>query len=131
VANRPDSGKRPRSSMSPTLVFGPDGKLRLAVGAAGGWTIPAQVLRVVIGVVDWDLSAQNAIALPVILPAGANTLFVERGSTLEAMIPALKALGHANVQARPPMFKANAIEVRDGRLLGGVDPRSEGQAVSE
>ena len=50
---------------------------------------------------------------------------------LAPMIPALNALGHANVQARPPMFKANAIEVRDGRLLGGVDPRSEGQAVSE
>lgn len=131
VANRPDSGKRPRSSMSPALVFGPDGKLRLAVGAAGGWTIPAQVLRVIIGVVDWDLSAQNAIALPVILPAGGNTILVEQGSSLEAMIPALKALGHGNILARPPMFKANAIEVRDGRLLGGVDPRSEGQAVSE
>lgn len=131
VANRPDSGKRPRSSMSPTLVFGPDGKLRLAVGAAGGWTIPAQVLRVVIGVVDWDLSAQDAIALPVILPAGPNTLFVEQGTSLERMIPALQALGHSDIKARPPMFKANAIEVKNGRLVGGVDPRSEGQAIGE
>jgi gamma-glutamyltranspeptidase/glutathione hydrolase len=130
-ANKVEGGKRPRSSMTPTLVFAPDGKLRLAVGAAGGWTIPAQVIRVVIGVVDWDLSAQDAIALPVILAPGGNTLFVEQGTPLEAMIPALRQFGHTDIQARPPMFKANAIEVRAGRLFGAVDPRSEGKAVGE
>ena len=130
VANRPDGGKRPRSSMSPTLVFGPDGKLRLAVGAAGGWTIPAQVLRSIIGVVDWDLSAQDSLTLPVILAFG-DTIYVERDTPLEAMAPALKALGHAEVKVGPPLFKANAIEVRDGRLWGAADPRSEGKAVGE
>jgi gamma-glutamyltranspeptidase/glutathione hydrolase len=131
VANRPDGGKRPRSSMSPTLVFGPDGKLRLAVGAAGGWTIPAQVLRAIIGVVDWDLSAQDAVALPVILTPGDNAIYVEQGTSLEAMIPALKALGHAEIKLGPSWFKANAVEVRDGRLWGAADPRSEGKAVAE
>ena len=57
VANRVEGGKRPRSSMSPTIVYGPDGQVRLAVGAAGGATIPAQVAKAIIGVIDWHLSA--------------------------------------------------------------------------
>jgi gamma-glutamyltranspeptidase/glutathione hydrolase len=63
VANRVEGGKRPRSSMAPTIVYGPDGKVRLAVGAAGGSTIIAQVAKAIIGVVDWKLSAQDSIAL--------------------------------------------------------------------
>jgi len=129
--NRVQGGKRPRSSMSPTLVFGPDGKLRLAVGAAGGATIPAQVLRAVIGVTDWNLSAQDALALPVLFAPGTDAVFVEKGSSLEAMIPALQALGHASVTPRVLPLKANAIEVVDGRLAGAADPRSEGKAISE
>ena len=131
VANRVEGGKRPRSSMSPTLVFGADGKLLLVVGAAGGATIPAQVIRAVIGVLDWDLPPQQALALPVIFAPGIETVFVEQGSSLEAMIPALVALGHAQVQARALPLKANAIAVSGGVLLGGADPRSEGVALSE
>ena len=129
VANRVEAGKRPRSSMSPTLVYGPDGKLRLAIGAAGGTTIPAQVVKAIIGVVDWKLSAQAAISLPVIFAPG-DTVFVETGSALEAMIPALVQLGH-DVRARPASFKANAVEVVEGRLVGAADPRSEGRSVQE
>ena len=131
VANRVEAGKRPRSAMAPTLVYGPDGRLRLAVGAAGGATIPAQVLRVIIGVIDWRLSAQDAIALPVLFAPGGAAVFVEKGSALEAMIPALRALGHAEVTPRDMPLKANAIEVSDGQLRGGADPRSSGRAVSE
>lgn len=131
VANRVEGGKRPRSSMSPTLVFSPDGRLRLVVGAAGGVTIPAQVIRAVIGVVDWDLDAQQALALPVIFAPATEIIFVERGTFLEAMIPALKALGHPEVMARGLPLKANAIEIRGSQLLGGADPRSEGKAVFE
>ncbi|MEO5773012.1 MAG: gamma-glutamyltransferase [Sphingomicrobium sp.] len=129
VANRVEGGKRPRSSMSPTIVYGPDGHVRLAVGAAGGSTIIAQVAKTIIGVVDWKLSAQDAIALPVIFAPG-DTVFVERGTSLEAMIPALQALGQ-KVQPREPGFKANAIEWKDGRWVGAADPRSEGAAVSQ
>ncbi|MDP3906304.1 gamma-glutamyltransferase [Novosphingobium sp.] len=131
VANKVEGGKRPRSSMAPTLVYAPDGKLRLAVGAAGGATIPAQVLKAIIAVIDWDMTAQDAIALPVIFAPGGQTVFVERGSPHEVMIPFLQALGHTDVQLRERSFKANAIEVKDGRLLGAADPRSEGVAVSE
>jgi len=131
IANRVEAGKRPRSSMAPTLVYGPDGKLRLAVGAAGGATIPAQVLRAIIGVIDWKLSAQDALALPVVFAPGGDAVFVEKGSSLEAMIPALVALGHASVTPREMPLKTNAIEVTGGKLAGAADPRSEGRAVSQ
>lgn len=132
VANRPDSGKRPRSSMSPTLVFGPDGKLRLVVGAAGGVTIPAQVIRALIGVLDWNLPPDQALALPVIFAPGGNTVYLEKGTALEAMAPELAKLGHDDIQYRAPIsFKANAIEIRGGKLAGAADPRSEGRAIGE
>jgi len=130
VANRVEGGKRPRSSMSPTIVHGPDGRVRLAVGAAGGPTIIAQVAKAIIGVIDWRLSARDAIALPVLFAPG-DTVFVERGSAHEAMIPALRALGHAKVEPRAPSFKANAVEWADDRWVGAADPRSEGAAAGE
>ena len=130
TANRVAGGKRPRSSMSPTIVWGPNGHVRLAVGAAGGPTIPAQVLKAIIGVIDWRLSAQQAIALPVLFAPTGDTVYVERGTYLETMIPQLQALGH-EVKAIPPGFKANAIEWANGRWVGAADPRSEGTAVSQ
>jgi gamma-glutamyltranspeptidase/glutathione hydrolase len=129
VANRVESGKRPRSSMAPTIVYGPDGRVKLALGAAGGATIIAQVAKAIIAVVDWGLPAQDAIALPVVF-APADTVYVERGTSHETMMPALRALGH-KVSVREPSFKANAIEWREGRWVGAADPRSEGTAVSE
>ena len=131
TANRVEAGKRPRSSMAPTLVYGPDGRLRLAIGAAGGATIPVQVLKAIIGVIDWRLSAQDAIALPTIFAPEGDTVFVEKGTALEAMIPALLALGHKAVIAREPSFKANAVERVGNRWLGAADPRSEGAAVAQ
>ncbi len=133
VANRVEAGKRPRSSMAPTIVYGRDGRIRLVVGAAGGATIIAQVAKAVIGVIDWNLSAQEAIALPVLFAPG-DVVFVERGSAHEAMIPALAALGHKDVRVREPSFKANAVEWVGGvggRWVGAADPRSEGAAVGE
>jgi gamma-glutamyltranspeptidase/glutathione hydrolase len=116
--------------MAPTIVYGPDGKVRLAVGAAGGATIIAQVAKTIIGVVDWKLSAQQAIALPVLFAPTGNTVYLEEGSALWTMAPALKALGHTDVRPRTG-FKANAVEWSGGRWVGAADPRSEGAAVSE
>ncbi len=130
AANRVEAGKRPRSSMAPTLVYGPDGRLRLAIGAAGGTTIPAQVAKSIIAVLDWGMSAQDAIAAPLIFAPEGPAVFVESGTKLEAMIPALKELGHADVRTRPG-GKANAIEVVNGALHGGADPRSDGAAAAE
>jgi gamma-glutamyltranspeptidase/glutathione hydrolase len=130
VANRVEGGKRPRSSMSPTIVYTPDGKVRLAVGAAGGSTIPAQVIKAIIGVIDFKLTAQQALALPMIY-APADKLYVERGTFLEAMVPQLRAMGHDVAMLSPGTFKANAIEWTGGGWAGAADPRSEGAAVSE
>jgi gamma-glutamyltranspeptidase / glutathione hydrolase len=129
VANRVEGGKRPRSSMSPTIVYGPDGTVRIAIGAAGGATIIAQVAKALIGVIDWKLGAQEALALPQIMGVG-NRVTVERGTMLEAMIPALNALGH-NVQPSEFPLKANALEQTGGRWRGAADPRSEGVALIE
>jgi gamma-glutamyltranspeptidase/glutathione hydrolase len=129
VANRVEGGKRPRSSMSPTIVYGPDGRVRLAVGAAGGTTIIAQVAKAIIGVIDWDLSAQEAIALPQIMGLG-DRVTIERGSSLEAFGPALAALGH-EVAIVDTGYKANAIERVRGRWVGAADPRSEGAWVAQ
>ncbi len=129
VANRVEGGKRPRSSMSPTIVYGPDGEVRIAIGAAGGTTIIAQVAKALIGVIDWNLTAQQAIALPQLMGLG-DRLLIERGTRLEAMAPALRALGH-EVAIVAPGYKANAIERTAGRWVGAADPRSEGVWLAE
>lgn len=131
VANRVEGGKRPRSSMAPTIVYGPDGKVKLAVGAAGGVTIPAQVLKAIIAVIDWNLPVDQALGLPVIFAPGGNTVFVEGGTPHEQLIPVLNSLGHADVRLRERSFKANAVEVRGGKLVGAADPRSEGEAARQ
>jgi gamma-glutamyltranspeptidase / glutathione hydrolase len=130
VANRVQGGKRPRSSMSPTIVYDASGKPILAIGAAGGMTIPAQVAKAIVGVLDWKLPVGDAIALPqiyvnddlVVVEAGAQ------GERLVAMIPALQKLGH-KVVSFPLPLKANGIERVGTGWRGGVDPRSEGVAA--
>lgn len=129
VANRVEGGKRPRSSMAPSIVYGPDGSVRLAIGAAGGVTIIAQVAKAIIGVVDWGLPVDEAIALPQLVAMGER-VSVERGTALEAMIPALEAYGH-EAAATAPGFKANGIERTEAGWRGGADPRSEGVALPE
>lgn len=129
VANRVEAGKRPRSSMSPTIVYGPDGRVRVALGAAGGATIIAQVAKTIIAMIDWGLPVDAAIAAPQ-LYANGDTLVVERGTALEPMIPALAALGHQPV-ARALPLKGNAVEWRDGQWIGGADRRSEGAAFRQ
>jgi len=129
TANRVEGGKRPRSSMSPTIAYDSRGRVRIAIGAAGGTTIIAQVAKALIGVIDWDLSAQDAIALPQIMGLG-DRVTIERGTRLEAMIPALQALGQHPVIVEPG-YKANAIERVGGRWVGAADPRSEGSWVAQ
>ena len=124
VANRVEGGKRPRSSMSPMIVYGPDGKVRLAIGAAGGATIICQVAKALIGVIDWNMTAQDAIAMGLIYAPG-KTATVEQGTELESLVPALRALGE-NVKIAPLGLKANAVEFAGGRWVGAADPRSEG-----
>ena len=126
VANRVQGGKRPRSSMAPTLVFDPDGRLFMGVGAAGGATIIVQTARAIIGVVDFGMDAGEALALPMLYSPG-DTIAIEEGTSLVAMASALQALGHT-VEARSLPLKANAILCRQAGdpCTGAADPRSEG-----
>ena len=129
VANRVEGGKRPRSSMSPTVVYDADGNLVLAIGAAGGGTIPVQVAKALIGFIDWDMTAQQAIALPGMYSPG-DTMSFEEGHPILAHRAELEALGHT-VTTREMPFKANAVAFENGRWTGAADPRSEGAAVGE
>src|SRR5690606_18328503 len=111
-------------SMSPTVVYDADGELVIAVGAAGGATIPVQVAKTLIGMLDWDLSPHDAIALPVLYSPG-DTVFVEAESALVQMIPALQALGHAEVTTRALPLKTNAAQRGPDGWIGAADPRLE------
>ncbi len=127
AANRVEGGKRPRSTMSPSIVYDSKGRVVVAIGAAGGPTIMAQVAKALIGVLDWNLPVQAAIALPQILGMG-DDVRIEQGTALEPLAPALKAMGHTVVVSGLPL-KANGIQkVADG-WKGGADIRSEGVAV--
>ncbi|GAO40042.1 gamma-glutamyl transpeptidase [Sphingomonas changbaiensis NBRC 104936] len=129
VANRVEGGKRPRSSMAPTIVYDPSGHVRLALGAAGGPTIIAQVAKAIIAVVDWKMSAQDAIGLGLIFAPGP-VAYLEKGTQAEDMEPALRQLG-GRVRVVPLGLKANAIEWVGGKWVGAADPRSEGVAIDE
>lgn len=128
VANRPQGGKRPLSSMAPTIVY-LKGKPVFAVGAAGGRTIPMQVAKTLIAHLDWGLSARDALAEPMIF-YNRDGLVVEQGTRLDAMIPALEKLGHKVTSSRLPL-KANAAEKTARGWVGAADPRSVGTWLGE
>jgi gamma-glutamyltranspeptidase/glutathione hydrolase len=123
VANRVEGGKRPRSSMAPTIVYDADGKVVLVIGAAGGPTIPVTVARAIIGVLDFHLGVQDALALPFAMAFG-DILLIEEGSALVGMQEALAALGHKGIRIAPAPIKANALGRRpDGRWEVATEPR--------
>jgi gamma-glutamyltranspeptidase / glutathione hydrolase len=131
LANRVEAGKRPRSSMAPTLVFASDGTLQLALGSAGGAQIINYVAKALVGTLDWKLGPQQAIAAPNMGSRNGDTE-IERGSALEGVAAALQALGHP-VQAIDMVSGTQAV-ARTARgpgftLTGGADPRREGVAL--
>jgi gamma-glutamyltranspeptidase/glutathione hydrolase len=128
VANRVEPGKRPRSSMSPTLVFDDAGALHLVVGSPGGSRIIGYVVRAVTGVLDHGLDAQAAVELPHAVNRNGPTDLEADTAAAEAA-PALEALGHT-VRLTSMTSGLHAILVApDGSLLGGADPRREGTAL--
>jgi gamma-glutamyltranspeptidase/glutathione hydrolase len=133
VANRVEGGKRPLSSMSPTMLLDERGRLRLLVGSPGGTRIIGFVAQSIVGVVDWQLDVQQAVAAPHFL-AEEGPIELEEGSAIAAHEQALEALGHTvAVNDMNSGLHAIAIEhTRRGRVLyGGVDPRREGAALGD
>ncbi|MBZ9647689.1 gamma-glutamyltransferase [Sphingobium sp. 3R8] len=130
VANRVEAGKRPLSSMSPTIVYDDKGTPIFTVGAAGGKTIIMQVAKALIAHFDWGLSAQESIAHGLLFFNG-DGLVLEQGTSLEAMKAPLEKLGH-RVSVNRMGLKANAAErMADGHWVGAADPRSPGVSLQE
>src|SRR5215468_9922067 len=123
-ANAPGPGKRPLSSMTPTIVL-KDGKPFLVTGSPGGSRIITTVLQVIVNVIDRKLSIAEAIAEPRIHHQWwPDEVVVERGFSPD-LIGALKARGHEVVEGSPPT-SANSILVTPAGLLGAADNRTRG-----
>ncbi|VAV96650.1 Gamma-glutamyltranspeptidase @ Glutathione hydrolase [hydrothermal vent metagenome] len=129
VANRVQPGKRPLSSMSPTIVYDADGQPILALGSAGGKRIIMHVTKTLIGVLDYGLPLGDAMAMPNIFFGGSG-LLVENHTVLIDQKEALARLGHLVVTTNLPSKLAGAQKTENG-WVGAVDPRSFGEAVSE
>ncbi len=129
VANRIEGGKRPRSSMAPTLVFGADGRLNMVVGSPGGNAIINHVAKTLVGVLDWRLDMQQAAALPNRGSRNRATE-LERGSAVESLAAPLRAMGH-EVSIGDATSGIHGIVVSPDGLSGGADPRREGLAMGD
>lgn len=129
VANRVEGGKRPRSSMSPTIVM-KDGAPYFLVGSPGGSRIINYVAKTIIAVIDWDMDPQDAIETGHFLHRNGSTLDVEQGTSAESFSDALTAKGH-EVSARDLNSGLHAILIKDGQLIGAADPRREGVAMGQ
>lgn len=125
-ANAVAPGKRPRSSMSPVIVLDEHGEIQLAVGARGGPRIIAYVVKALVGVLDWELGIQEAIALPNFVYAEGR-LELERGTALSQRRAEFEARGH-RVRETQLNSGLHGIERLDGGWRGGADPRMEGVA---
>lgn len=127
VANRVEAGKRPRSSMAPTLVFDTDNKLLAVVGAPGGSQIIPYVTKTLVGILDWKLDPQVAIDLPNFGSRSGPTE-IEAGTEAETWKSALEAKGH-QVRSVEMNSGIQAIVVGPNGLTGGADSRREGVAI--
>ncbi len=125
AANAPAGGKRPRSSMSPTIVFNADGEFELATGSPGGASIIAYVSKTLVGMLDWGLTPQEAINLPNVVGRG-DIIRIEDSFPAE-LAEELRAMGFTLDANRTENSGLHIIRrLEDGSLTGGADPRREG-----
>jgi len=126
VANAIAPGRRPRSSMSPTMVFDTAGDLLMVTGSPGGNSIPAYVAKTIVGVLDWNLSAQDAVDFPNIVARGAKVrveVAVDSGKTIAKD---LAGRGYVVVEREGENSGLHVIVVRQDSLEGAADKRREG-----
>ncbi|MEE8203883.1 MAG: gamma-glutamyltransferase [Alphaproteobacteria bacterium] len=129
VANRVEPGKRPRSSMAPTLVFNRDGALAMAVGTPGGSRIIGYVVQALVAALDWGLDMQRAVSLPHHVNRN-GPVEIEAETPLVAIEAALVARGH-EVKRRRLVSGLHGVAVTPAGLEGGADPRREGVAIGD
>ena len=134
VANRVQAGKRPRSAMSPTIVFDRKSKkLVLALGSPGGPAIINYVAKALVGTLDWGLNVQQAISLPNFGSRNGPTE-LETGRFTPALIDGLKARGHAvrTYEMNSGLHGVQRISIHGQPWwFGGADPRREGVAKGD
>ncbi|MDI9233457.1 gamma-glutamyltransferase family protein [Limnohabitans lacus] len=130
IANRVEPGKRPRSSMSPTLVFDPaTGQLLMSGGSPGGALIIHYTAKLLTGTLHWGLNAQQAVSLPNFGSLNGPTLLESKGFP-SSTVDALKARGH-DVREMEMTSGLQAIERTPSGWFGGADPRREGVVLGD
>ncbi len=134
VANRVEAGKRPRSSMAPTLVFDRNGKLLMLAGSPGGPVIIHYVAKVLTGALAWGLTVQQAVDLPNFGHFNSGSLIVERGALTAEQLADLRGRGHTVVET--DLTSGLQVLMRlgpkdGGGWVGGADPRREGVVRGE
>ena len=126
IANRVEGGKRPRSSMAPTIVL-EDGKIVLVIGSPGGSRIIPYVSNTIVAILDWGLDVQEAVSQPHAVNR-FGIYEIEEGTSLTGLKKWLQELGY-EIKERPLNSGLNVILKKDGKLYGGSDPRREGIAI--
>ncbi|NNL34519.1 MAG: gamma-glutamyltransferase family protein, partial [Silicimonas sp.] len=126
IANRVEPGKRPRSSMAPTIVRR-NGDPILVVGSPGGSRIIGYVAQAIIAHLDWGMDVQQAVAMPHLVNR-FGTYDLEAGTSAADLEGGLQALGY-ETNIRDLTSGLHAIAVTPGGLSGGADPRREGIAM--
>ena len=126
IANRVEAGKRPRSSMSPVLVFDKSGKkLEMVVGSPGGSRIIGYVAQTLVNLIDWKMDPQMAVNAPHYGSRNGPKTEVEKGTALAALIPELKAKGSDAVEGEMTSGLSAIVKTKKG-YVGGADARREG-----
>jgi gamma-glutamyltranspeptidase/glutathione hydrolase len=130
VANRVEPGKRPRSSMAPTIVFDQEGKVKYVLGSPGGSSIISYVAQSIVALVDWGLDPQQVAALPHFQNNNGKppATLLEAGTSVTDLAAELERMGHG-VMTTELTSGLSIIAVEDGKLLGGADIRREGLVV--
>jgi gamma-glutamyltranspeptidase/glutathione hydrolase len=129
VANAVAGGKRPRSSMAPTIVLDANGSPEIVTGSPGGSQIILYVVKNLVGLLDWDLNAQQAAALPNFGSQGGPFL-IEYSPYY--VWPAFDLTSYGHAIANMTMTSGiHTIVRKDGHLEGGADPRREGVALGD
>jgi gamma-glutamyltranspeptidase / glutathione hydrolase len=133
VANRVEPGKRPRSTMAPTLVFDRHGALAMTLGSPGGSAIINYVAKTLVGLIDWRMDIQHAISAPNMGSRNRQTE-LEKGTVLEGTAAALRAMGHPVTATELTSGLQGIVVTGQGPnrvLTGGADPRREGLVVGD
>ncbi|QBL09549.1 gamma-glutamyltransferase [Rheinheimera sp. D18] len=129
VANRVESGKRPRSSMAPMMVFDQHNKLVLLIGSPGGSRIINYVAQSLVAILDWKLDVQQALNLPHMTHRN-DYLALEQGTVLEQQQATFEAMGY-KVQLQDLNSGLHVIMLTSDSLQGAADPRREGSVAGK